>query len=73
MFARAEGQNTTKTMFKEKGTKWLCLKLQFQSTTLDMTKFSVYAFNHSYAPDLTLISKDGCTHSPPPHTHTRII
>ena len=28
---------------------------------------SVYTFNHSYAPDLTLISKDGCTHSPPPH------
>ena len=29
-----------------------------------MTKFSVYTFNHSYAPNLTLISKDGCTHSP---------
>ena len=27
-----------------------------------MTKFSVYAFNHSYAPYLTLISKDGCTY-----------
>ena len=26
---------------------------------------SVYAFNPSYAPDLTLISKDGCTLSPP--------
>ena len=31
-----------------------------------MTKFSVYAFNHSYVPDLTLISKDGGIHSPPP-------
>ena len=34
-------------------------------TTLDMTKFSVYTFSHSYAPNLTLISKDGCTHSLP--------
>ena len=31
-----------------------------------MTKFSVYTFNHSYAPDLILISKDGRTHSPSP-------
>ena len=31
-----------------------------------MTKFSVYTFNHSYAQDLTLISKGGCTYSPPP-------
>ena len=30
-----------------------------------MTKFSVYAFNYSYAPDETLICKDGYTHSPP--------
>ena len=30
-----------------------------------MTKFTVNTFNHSYAPDRTLISKDGCTHSPP--------
>ena len=30
-----------------------------------MMKFSVYAFNHSYAPNLTLISKDGCKHSHP--------
>ena len=34
-----------------------------------MTKFSVYVFNHSYAPDWTFISKDGCTHSPTPHHH----
>ena len=30
-----------------------------------MTKFSVSNFNHSYAPDWTLISKDGSIHSPP--------